>query len=989
MLNFDASDWSTPKTVYVLGVEDDLSGGSVDFEVTVGVDATGTLDSDYDALSGSPVRVYLSKTDNDAAVSAGLTISPEPDGSSRLETPEDGTSPASFTVVLDTLPTDAVVLTVTSLSAGDGLVSAVSSGGAASIMLNFDASDWSTPKTVYVLGVEDDLSGGSVDFEVTVGVDATGTLDSDYDALAGSPVSVYLSKTDNDAPVSAGLTISPEPDGSSRLDTPEDGTSPASFTVVLDTLPTDAVVLAVTSLSAGDGLVSAVSSGGAASIMLNFDASDWSTPKTVYVLGVEDDLSGGSVDFEVTVGVDATGTLDSDYDALSGSPVRVYLSKTDNDAAVSAGLTISPEPDGSSRLNTSEDGTSPASFTVVLDTLPTDVVVLTVTGSPGQGVVSTVPSGGAASIMLNFDATNWDTAQEVYVLGVEDDLSGGSVDFEVTVGVDATGTLDSDYDALSGSPVSVYLSKTDNDAAVSAGLTISPEPDGSSRLNTSEDGTSPASFTVVLDMLPTDVVVLTVTGSPGQGVVSTVPSGGAASIELNFDATNWDTAQEVYVLGVEDDVSGGSVDFEVTVGVDATGTLDSDYNALSAVSVFLSKIDNDAPASLAPDAPRDLRAISSLGSTTIELSWGPPVSDGGSVITGYRIESSSSGSDPWTEVATTMGALALTYSHDNGLVDGATVHYRVIAVNAVGDSAASETVTAVVGAAVVDAVPGRPFDLVAYSPSGSTTTIMLHWRAPSSDGGSEITGYRIEYSTDDGTLWSDLVADTMDTSLVYLHENLTANDEIHYRIYGINGEGEGAVSDTVSATVGEETLTVADSPTGLAGVVSGTSVTLTWEAPVDDGGSLITGYKIEFSTDGTTWQVEQESETELTYLDEDLTAGETYHYRVYALNVVGESDATDSIQVQIPVRDIAFGSFLEHFRVRVYPNPAEDLLYVDLPEGTGYHVRILSLTGARVFEATVGGGLNTLDIGLIGRGVYLLVVDTEEDRIFGGRFLKR
>ena len=323
-------------------------------------------------------------------------------------------------------------------------------------------------------------------------------------------------------------------------------------------------------------------------------------------------------------------------------------------------------------------------------------------------------------------------------------------------------------------------------------------------------------------------------------------------------------------------------------------------------------------------------------------------------------------------------------------MDGATVHYRVIAVNAVGDSAASETVMAVVGAAVVDAVPGRPFDLVAYSPSGSTTTIMLHWRAPSSDGGSAITGYRIEYSTDDGTLWSDLVADTQDTSLVYLHENLTANDEIHYRIYAINGEGEGAVSDTVSATVGEETLTVADSPTGLAGVVSGTSVTLTWEAPVDDGDSSITGYKIEFSTDGTTWQVEQESETELTYLDEDLTAGETYHYRVYALNVVGESAASGSVQVQIQgERDLTFGSFLENSKVRVYPSPAEDLLYVDLPEGTGYHARILSLTGARVFEATAGGGLNALDIGLIGPGVYLLVVDTEEDRIFGGRFVKR
>ena len=53
--------------------------------------------------------------------------------------------------------------------------------------------------------------------------------------------------------------------------------------------------------------------------------------------------------------------------------------------------------------------------------------------------------------------------------------------------------------------------------------------------------------------------------------------------------------------------------------------------------------------------------------------------------------------------------------------------------------------------------PGAPTGLAATATT--PTRIDLDWNAPAQNGGRDITGYRIEVSTD-GNAWSDLVADT-------------------------------------------------------------------------------------------------------------------------------------------------------------------------------------------------------------------------------------
>ena len=81
-------------------------------------------------------------------------------------------------------------------------------------------------------------------------------------------------------------------------------------------------------------------------------------------------------------------------------------------------------------------------------------------------------------------------------------------------------------------------------------------------------------------------------------------------------------------------------------------------------------------------APTSLSATAS-GSTTINLSWTAPADNGGSAITGYRIEISPNGTSNWTNRVANTNSTTTTYAH-SGLAAGTTRHYRVSAINTTG-----------------------------------------------------------------------------------------------------------------------------------------------------------------------------------------------------------------------------------------------------------------------------------------------------------------
>ena len=290
-----------------------------------------------------------------------------------------------------------------------------------------------------------------------------------------------------------------------------------------------------------------------------------------------------------------------------------------------------------------------------------------------------------------------------------------------------------------------------------------------------------------------------------------------------------------------------------------------------------------APATV-PDAPTELTATAGL-ERRIDLSWTTPPDDGGANITGYRIQVSSDNST-WIDLETDTGSTDTAYP-DTELRGGSNRHYRVSAINSAGAGPPSNAAT---GATASPTVPDAPLELKASRDVGRR--IDLSWSTPADDGGAYITGYRIEVSGD-GSNWSDLVTNTETSTTTYTHTGLRGEDTRHYRVSAINSAGTGPASDVATGITAP--ATVPGEPRELTATMSlERRIDISWSTPDDDGGADVTGYRIETSDDGSSWNdlVSDTGAIETTHTHSGLMGGATHHYRVSAINSAGTGETS-------------------------------------------------------------------------------------------------
>ena len=270
-----------------------------------------------------------------------------------------------------------------------------------------------------------------------------------------------------------------------------------------------------------------------------------------------------------------------------------------------------------------------------------------------------------------------------------------------------------------------------------------------------------------------------------------------------------------------------------------------------------------------PGAPTGLTATE-VGLTVIELSWTAPTQyTGGAKTQGYRIEFSPDGMNWELSHANTeadsdgqnFGVTGVqTYFADTtpvAVAGGTTRHYRVMAINVSGTGPPSNSAMATTPR--VNAEPNEPMAVAAVA--NGPAEINLTWTRSTT--GSP-TGYKIEYSKNGNLPWMP-VADIGNVNK-YSNTGLSPAATRHYRVSAVNGVGRGPHSSLVGQDHVAKTTPkgVPAAPTSLtATAVKADEAELYWTPPTNTGGAPITGYVIEYSTNGLAW-LPMQANTEAT-----------------------------------------------------------------------------------------------------------------------------
>lgn len=286
-VTFTPTDWDSPRTVRMTGVDDAIADGDQPFFATLG--PAGSADADYNGMEGSDVQ--FTNTDNETA---GFVLS----RSSGLVTSELG-STDTFTISLRSQPSGDVHFDVASTNSLEGTVSPS--------VLTFTSSDWNVSQLLTLTGVNDFVADGNRAYQAIVHVSSS--VDSAYAGLSDQHVDA--TNTDNE---SAGITVIP----TAGLVTTEAGGA-ATFSVVLTSQPTGNVTIGLSSSAAQEGLPTPNT--------LTFTASDWATPQTVTVTGVDDSVIDGDIAYTIVTGTAAS--TDDAYNGQNASDVSVTNTNDD------------------------------------------------------------------------------------------------------------------------------------------------------------------------------------------------------------------------------------------------------------------------------------------------------------------------------------------------------------------------------------------------------------------------------------------------------------------------------------------------------------------------------------------------------------------------------------------------------------------------------------------------------------------------------------
>uniref|UniRef100_A0A8D0D6C0 Myomesin 2 n=1 Tax=Sander lucioperca TaxID=283035 RepID=A0A8D0D6C0_SANLU len=323
-------------------------------------------------------------------------------------------------------------------------------------------------------------------------------------------------------------------------------------------------------------------------------------------------------------------------------------------------------------------------------------------------------------------------------------------------------------------------------------------------------------------------------------------------------------------------------------------------------SAFVSVSDGPPPVPGAPGAPMDIK-IHDANRDYVIVSWKPPNTTTEGPILGYFVDKCEVGTENWTQC--NDHPIKICKYPVSGLFEGHSYYFRIRAVNSQGISKPSRMSDpiAALDPTEFERLHGK-LDVVSYhddveadgkppgAPSGiyasetDRTYVVLSWKAPAYSSKAPMW-YYIEKCMADSGAWQRVNTQIPIRSPRYAVFDLAEGKQYKFRVLSANMYG---VSEPSEPTGPIETQELKGVPSAPGQVIStretNTSVLIQW-APPKEPNNLI-GYYIDQCVKGSKdWtSANHKPHKNTKFVVSGLTTGETYMFRVQAINELGLSD---------------------------------------------------------------------------------------------------